>query len=137
MDYVQVLFSVVNAPLPATFLLGMFWRRTTPWGGFFGLLIGTLCSIALWAMEQLLHLFSFGSSEGPSMWRALIAFVVCFVVTVAVSLVTQRKPDQDLKGLVYSLTPKSEAAKPVWYKRPIVLACAATVIFVVLNIIFF
>lgn len=137
MDYVQVLFSVVNAPLLATFLLGMFWRRTTPWGGFWGLIIGTLCSVALWIMEQFLHLFSLGSSEGSSMWRALIAFCVCFAVTIAVSLFTQPKPDTELKGLVYSLTPKAEVPPTAWYKRPLVLTGAAIVIFIVLNVIFF
>src|SRR2546421_2942438 len=137
MDYVQILFSVVNAPLLATFLLGMFWRRTTPWGGFFGLLIGTLCSISLWVGQQFLHLFTLGSSEGSSMWRALIAFVVCFVVTIVVSLFTERKPEAELKGLVYSLTPKPEVVETVWYKRPLVLAGAALAILIVLNIIFF
>jgi solute:Na+ symporter, SSS family len=136
MDYVQVLFSVVNAPLLATFLLGMFWRRTTPWGGFWGLIVGTLCSLFLWIGEQFLHLFSFGSSEGSSMWRALIAFVICSVVTVAVSLFTEAKPDAELKGLVYSLTPKAEVVETVWYKKPVVLAAAALGIMVVLNIIF-
>ncbi len=136
MDYVQVLFSVVNAPLLATFLLGMFWRRTTPWGGFWGLIVGTVSSLFLWVGEQFLHLFSFGSSEGSSMWRALIAFVICFVVTIAVSLFTQPKPEVELKGLVYSLTPKVEAVETVWYKKPLVLAAAALVILVVLNIIF-
>lgn len=137
MDYVQVLFSVVNAPLLATFLLGMFWRRTTPWGGFIGVVVGTFCSISLWVMEQFLHLFSLGSSEGSSMWRALIAFGICFVVTVGVSLVTKPKPEEELKGLVYSLTPKPEVVETVWYKRPWVLAGIAIAIFFVLNIIFF
>src|SRR5947209_18763303 len=82
MDYVQILFSVVNAPLLATFLLGMFWRRTTPWGGFIGLLVGTLCSITLWVGEQFLHFFSFGSSEGFSMCRALYAFLILCVVII-------------------------------------------------------
>ena len=136
MDYVQVLFSVVNAPLLATFLLGMFWRRTTPWGGFWGLIIGTVSSLFLWIGEQFLHLFSFGSSEGSSMWRALIAFVICFVVTIGVSLFTQPKPDVELKGLVYSLTPKAEAVETVWYKKPLVLAAAALILLIVLNIIF-
>jgi SSS family solute:Na+ symporter len=136
MDYVQVLFSVVNAPLLATFLLGMFWRRTTPWGGFWGLIVGTVGSLFLWIGEQFLHLFSFGSSEGSSMWRALIAFTLCFVVTIAVSLFTQPKPEVELKGLVYSLTPKAEAVETVWYKKPLVLAATGLVILVVLNIIF-
>ncbi len=137
MDYVQALFSIFNAPLLATFLLGMFWRRTTSWGGFWGLLIGTAVSIALWVGEQFMHLFSLGSSEGSSMWRAVIAFVTCFVITVTVSLFTERKTDGELKGLVYGLTQKVQVSETVWYKRPLVLAGAAITIFVVLNIAFF
>ena len=137
MDYVQALFSVFNAPLLATFLLGMFWRRSTPWGGFWGLIVGTFVSIFLWVGEQFMHLFSLGSSEGSSMWRALIAWGLCFVITIVVSLFTQRKPDVELKGLVYSLTPKAVVAKTVWYKRPVVLACIAFVILVAFNVIFF
>ena len=137
MDYVQALFSIFNAPLLATFLLGMFWKRTTPWGGFWGLVVGTVCSIVLWVGEQFFHLLSFGSSEGSSMWRALIAWTVCFVVTIVVSLFTKRQPELELRGLVYSLTPKLQVVETVWYKRPMVLAGAALVIFVALNIIFF
>ncbi|GCE03709.1 sodium:solute symporter family protein [Dictyobacter aurantiacus] len=137
MDYVQALFSIFNAPLLATFLLGMFWKRTTPWGGFVGLLVGTLVSIALWIGEQYMHLFSLGSSEGSSMWRALIAWGVCFVITIIVSFFTERKPDEELKGLVYSMTPKATVVETVWYKRPMVLAGAALAIFVILNILFF
>jgi solute:Na+ symporter, SSS family len=137
MDYVQALFSIFNAPLLATFLLGMFWKRTTPWGGFWGLVVGTACSIVLWVGEQFFHLFSFGSSEGSSMWRALIAWSLCFVVTVAVSFVTTRQPESELRGLVYSLTPKAQVVETVWYKRPWVLAGIALAIFFAFNIIFF
>ncbi len=137
MDYVQALFSIFNAPLLATFLLGMFWRRTTGWGGFWGLFIGTLVSIALWVGETFMHLFSLGSSEGSSMWRALIAFVVCFVITVTVSLFTERKTDGELTGLVYGLTKRVQVAETVWYKRPLVLVGLASAIFIVLNIAFF
>ena len=137
MDYVQTLFSIFNAPLLATFLLGMFWRRTTPWGGFWGLLAGTVSAIALWIMEQFLHLFSLGSVEGSSMWRGLIAWGICVVVTVTVSLFTKRKPEQELKGLVYGLTQKVEAAEVVWYKRPAVLAVAVLLIFFAFQVIFF
>ncbi|GCE11747.1 sodium:solute symporter family protein [Tengunoibacter tsumagoiensis] len=137
MDYVQALFSVVNAPLLATFLLGMFWKRTTAWGGFFGVVIGTLVALFLWIGETVYHLFSFGSSEGSSMWRALIGWGVCFVVTIIISLFTKPKPDEELKGLVYSLTPKRTAVETVWYKRPIVLASIALVIFIIFNLMFF
>ncbi|HET8842926.1 MAG TPA: sodium:solute symporter family protein [Ktedonobacteraceae bacterium] len=137
MDYVQVLFSIFNAPLLATFLLGMFWKRTTPWGGFVGLALGTLVSIVLWVMEQFLHVFSFGSSEGSSMWRALIAWAVCFGVTIGVSLFTRPKEETELRGLVYSLTPKAEVKEVIWYKRPLVLAGAILILLIVLIIIFF
>ncbi|GHO74339.1 sodium:solute symporter [Ktedonobacter sp. SOSP1-85] len=136
MDYVQALFSIFNAPLLATFLLGMFWRRTTGWGGFVGLVVGTATSISLWLMEQY-HMISMGSSQGSSMWRALIAWSVCFVVTIVVSLVTKPKPASELKGLVYSMTPKREVVETVWYKKPLVLAGIALAIFALLNIIFF
>ena len=136
MDYVQALFSIFNAPLLATFLLGMFWKRTTPWGGFWGLLVGTLASIAIWVAEQFFNVLPLGSSEGSSMWRALIAWAICFVITIIVSLFTKPKPEAELKGLVYSLTPKVQVNKTVWYKRPMVLVVAIAVIFVVLNVIF-
>ncbi len=137
MDYVQTLFSIFNAPLLGTFLLGMFWRRTTPWGGFWGLLVGTFSAIALWIMEQFLHLFSLGSTEGSSMWRGLIGWSICVAVTVVVSLFTKRKPEQELKGLVYGLTPKAEVAEVVWYKRPAILAVAVLLIFLAFQVIFF
>jgi SSS family solute:Na+ symporter len=124
-------------PLLATFLLGMFWKRTTPWGGFWGLLVGTFVSIALWITEQFMHLISLGSSEGSSMWRALIAWGLCFVVTIIVSLFTTPKPEAELKGLVYSLTPKVEVVETVWYKKPVVLAVVALLILIAFNIIFF
>ncbi len=108
-----------------------------PPGGFWGLLIGTIVSIVLWVGEQFMHLFSLGSSEGSSMWRALIAFVVCFLITVTVSLFTERKTDGELKGLVYGLTQRVQVSETVWYKRPLVLAGVAIGIFVVLNIAFF
>lgn len=71
------------------------------------------------------------------MWRALIAWAICFVVTIGVSLFTAPKPDTELKGLVYSLTPKAEVKETVWYKRPLVLAAVALVILIVFNILFF
>ena len=136
MDYVQTLFSIFNAPLLATFLLGMFWKRTTPWAGFWGLLIGTLASIGIWVSEQFFNLLPLGSSEGASMWRALIAWAICFVITIVVSFFTRPKEEGELVGLVYSMTPKAPRVQTVWYKRPVVLVVAILVIFAALNIIF-
>lgn len=71
------------------------------------------------------------------MWRGLIAWSICFVLTIAISLVTKPKPESELKGLVYGLTAKADVGKVVWYKRPVVLAIAALILFALVNIIFF
>jgi SSS family solute:Na+ symporter len=136
MNYMQALFSIFNAPLLATFLLGMFWKRTTPWAGFWGLLCGIVGSITLYILGMM-NIIIGGSSEGASIWRSWWAFVICFVVTVLVSFITKPKPEKELEGLVYSLTPKAPVNKVAWYKRPTVLAIGALAILVILNIIFF
>jgi solute:Na+ symporter, SSS family len=128
-DYVQVLHGLFLAPLFGTFLLGMFWRRTTGWGGFAGLVAGT-------ATGLIMYLISLDSSVGASMARAFWAWVVCLVVTIAVSLVTQPKPDSELRGLVWGLTEQKEAVEEAWYKKPIVLAVTVLAITVALNIYF-
>jgi solute:Na+ symporter, SSS family len=135
-DYVQLLFSFFNAPLFATFLLGMFWTRATPWGGFAGLVAGTLSAIGLYGLE-LLGVLSYGSPLAGTLWRALWAWVICFGVTILVSLVTRPKPEEELEGLVYGLTEKKQAVERVWYKKPWVLAGAAFAVLVFLNIYFF
>jgi solute:Na+ symporter, SSS family len=138
MDYVQLLHGLFLAPLFGTFLLGMFWRRTTPWAGFAGLVSGTLGGLGLWVLE-LAGILQYGSPMAGNFWRAWWAWVICVVVTVAVSLLTSRsqKTDEELEGLVWGLTEKKEGEEPVWYKKPWVLAVAALAITLALNIIFF
>jgi solute:Na+ symporter, SSS family len=128
-DYVQVLHGLFLAPLFGTFLLGMFWRRTTGWGGFAGLFAGT-------ATGLIMYLLSLDSSVGASMARAFWAWIVCLVVTIAVSLVTQPKPDSELRGIVWGLTEKKEGVEEAWYKKPWVLAVTVLAITVALNIYF-
>jgi solute:Na+ symporter, SSS family len=128
-DYVQVLHALFLAPLFGTFLLGMFWRRTTGWGGFAGLVAGT-------ATGLILYLISLDSAVGASMARALWAWIVCLVVTIAVSLVTQPKPDSELRGIVWGLTEQKEGVEEAWYKKPWVLAVTVLAITVALNIYF-
>lgn len=128
-DYVQVLHGMFLAPLFGTFLLGMFWRRTTGWGGFTGLLAGTSYGL-------IAYLISLDSGLGASMARAFFAWIVCLSVTIAVSLVTQPKPDSELRGIVWGLTDKKESSGEAWYKRPWVLAVTVLVITVALNIYF-
>ena len=129
MNYVQVLHGMFLAPLFGTFLLGMFWRRTTGWGGFTGLVAGTTTGLTM-------YLISLDAGLGASMARAFFAWIVCLVVTIAVSLVTQPKPDDELRGLVWGLTEQKEAVEEAWYKKPWVLAVTVLAITVALNIYF-
>jgi solute:Na+ symporter, SSS family len=140
MNYIQLLFSYFNAPLFATFIIAMFWKRATPWAGFWGLVAGTLGAFFT-------HFFysrgtiNFGSDLAASFWGAGIAFAADAVVTVAVSLVTQPKPLSELQGLVYGTASEEERRKereeePHWWQRPIVLGSIAIALVVILNIIF-
>jgi solute:Na+ symporter, SSS family len=129
MNYVQVLHGLFLAPLFGTFLLGMFWRRTTGWGGFTGLVAGTATGLTM-------YLISLDAGLGASMARALWAWIVTLAVTIAVSLVTQPKPDSELRGLVWGLTEQKEAKEEAWYKKPWVLAVTVLAITVALNIYF-
>jgi SSS family solute:Na+ symporter len=128
-NYVQVLHGIYLAPLFGTFLLGMFWRRTTGWGGFTGLVAGTVYGITA-------YLITLDDGLGASMARALIAWIVTLVVTIAVSLVTQPKPDSEMRGLVWGLTEQKEAVEETWYKKPWVLAVIVLAITIALNIYF-
>jgi solute:Na+ symporter, SSS family len=129
-DYVQLLHGIFLAPLFGTFLLGMFWTRTTGWGGFAGLFTGTAVGVAL-------YLISLDSSVGASMSRAWWAWCACVAVTILVSLVTQPKPESELRGIVWGLTPKKEGVEQAWYKKPWVLAVIVLLLTLALNIYFF
>ena len=143
MDYVQALFSFFIAPLLGTILLGMFWKRATPAGGFWGLLVGTLSSVCMWAWVKLdptalryVALSSHARDMAENMYRALWSWIICFVVTVVISLLTRPKPLAELSGLVYGATDiPSEAQVPV-YKRPAFWAVLVGIVFVILNVLF-
>jgi SSS family solute:Na+ symporter len=140
MDYLQQLFSFFNAPLFATFILGMFWRRMTPTAGWAGLVAGTLSAISVFVLTES------GVWELPGQGGAFVgagaAFVVDIVVSVAVTMVTQPKPASELTGLVWSLTPKETRRHDAtgedagWYRNPGLLAGIVLVITIVLNILF-
>jgi len=160
MDIIQLVFGFVNAPLFATFLLGMFWKRTTSHGAFFGLLggIGTSAlfhSLSmsagnvlgikggwLWAImgKQLGDVpkcLSFDSDMAQNFWLASFAFIACFVITLVVSLATSRtKSDEELTGLVYSLTPKIVDHEDSWWLRPSVIGVLLLIGCVILNVVF-
>jgi solute:Na+ symporter, SSS family len=143
MDYVQALFSFFIAPLYGTVLLGMLWKRATAAGGFWGLLAGTVSSIAMWAWVKVdpaalrfVALSPRARDMAENMYRALWSWMVCVVVTVAVSLVTAPKPENELRGLVYGATEIPSEQEVEFYLRPMFWAVVVAAVFVLLNILF-
>jgi SSS family solute:Na+ symporter len=145
MDVIQLVFSFVNAPLFATFLLAMFWKRTTGTGAFYGLFCGIGASTMVHGLTVaegkggwLGHkLYEFPSSMAQNFWLAAVAFIVCFTFTLVISLATTRtKTDADLKGLVYSLTPKIKTDNQPLWQRPAVVGTVLLIVCVILNFIF-
>ncbi|OLB50686.1 MAG: Na+/galactose cotransporter [Gemmatimonadetes bacterium 13_2_20CM_2_65_7] len=150
LDMLQLVFSFVNGPLFATFLLGMFWRRTTGHGAFYGLLTGTVTAALHYGLTlprgavpgikggflgAVLH--TYPSEMALNFWTALFAWTGCFVATLVISLVTTRnKTDEELVGLVYSLTPRLKEDYLPWYKRPVILAVLVLVGSTILNVVF-
>ncbi|MGY1842233.1 sodium:solute symporter family protein [Modestobacter sp. SYSU DS0875] len=139
MDYLQTLFGFFNAPLFATFILGMFWKRMTPTAGWTGLVSGTLAAVLVWSLSETGVIGLEG--QGASFVAAGAAFVVDIAVSVGVSMVTRPKPVAELAGLVYSETPKEVRTDPdahllPWYQSPTKLAGIALVLVIVLNLIF-
>jgi SSS family solute:Na+ symporter len=150
MDMLQLVFAFVNAPLFATFLLGMFWKRTTGHAAFFGLLIGTAVAalhnglvlplgdvpgIKGGFLGTVIH--TYPSEMAQNFWTAIFAWTACFVATIVISLLTERKKsDDDLKGLVYALTPRLKDHDVPWYKQPATLGIVVLALTVVLNVIF-
>jgi SSS family solute:Na+ symporter len=148
MDMLQLLFAFVNAPLFATFLLGMFWKRTTGHGAFWGLLSGTLAaalhhglSLPRGSMTSIKGgwlgvVNTYPSEMAQNFWTAIYAFGMCLVLTIVVSLLTKPRHEKELVGLVYSLTPRLESAGVAWYARPAVLGIVVVALTLVLNIVF-
>jgi len=141
MNYVQLLFSYFNAPLFATFIIAMFWRRTTPWAGFWGLIAGFLGAFVTHELASS-GTVNLGSELAASFWGAVVAFAADAVVTVVVSLITQPKPEDELRGLVWGL-PRKDAepermteGDDAWYRSVWLLGGVALGLVVILNIIF-
>ncbi|GAA2715711.1 sodium:solute symporter family protein [Actinoplanes palleronii] len=141
MNYIQALFSLFNAPLFATFIVGMFWKRMTPWAGFYSLVLGFLASLTLY-LGYLGDVFAFNSDLEESFWGAGTAFVTAVVVAVVVTLFTRSKPEDELRGLVYGLAGPSTgvdvivSADKVWWRNPVLLGAIAVVLAVLLYIPF-
>jgi SSS family solute:Na+ symporter len=149
MEFLQLVFAFVNAPLFATFALGMFWKRSTGHGAFWGLVAGTIApaihhgiSLASGATPGVKGgyfgtVLTYPSEMAQTFWTAIAAFVTCFVVTIVVSLATRARAEGELEGLVYSLTPRRPDDVRHWYEQPRVFAGAVLVLMVSLNVLFF
>jgi SSS family solute:Na+ symporter len=148
MDALQLVFALVNAPLFATFLLGMFSKRTTGHGAFTGLVAGTAGALVHHGLTLPLGeaagihggwiavVHRYPSDMAQNFWTAIFAFTINWIVTVAVSRMSAPRPEPELVGLVYSLTPKPVEGHLEWYQKPSTLAIAVLVIALVLNIVF-
>jgi solute:Na+ symporter, SSS family len=148
MDALQLVFSLVNAPLLATFLLGMFWKRTTGHGAFAGLLAGTGAALLHHGLTipagalpgihgaWIANLHTYPSDMAQNFWTSIFAFSANSIVAITVSLATRPHPESELVGLVYSLTPKPIETHLSWYQKPATLAIAVLAMAIVLNLIF-
>jgi SSS family solute:Na+ symporter len=143
MDYVQALFSFFIAPLFGTVILGMLWKRATPAGGWTGLLAGTLSSIGMYTWVTVdpravryVALSVDAQDQAQNMFRALWCCLICIIVTVVVSYLTQPKPDSELKDVVYGLTPIPKTEHVSIFHSPVFWAVVVALAFVILQIIF-
>ena len=149
MDMLQLVFAFVNAPLFATFLLGMFWKRTTGHAAFIGLILGTLGAAAHHGLTLpmgsltgikggwLAVVHHYPSEMAQNFWTAIWAWSTSFVATLLISLVTRPRPEAELRGLVYSLTDRTVvAASEPWWRQPVVLATLVLGCTVLLNLVF-
>jgi SSS family solute:Na+ symporter len=143
MDYMQAIFSWVNAPLFATMLLGMFVVRITPDGAFWGLLAGMGSSFSLflavkfhWIDAAAITLSPVASDMAANFWRAWWAWLVCFSVTVVVSLFTRKRPEAELVGLVKGLTVGRSLEAVRFIKAPEFYGLVSIAVFIALNIYF-
>jgi len=143
-DFLQLVFSFVNGPLFATFLLGMFWKRTTGHGAFWGLIAGTLAAAATHGLTVaegkggwIFNFYEIDSGMGQAFIVASVSWIANFCTTIIVSLFTRPKPEEELRGLVYSLTEKPSYHQDKWYLKVAPLGIILIVITIILNMIFF
>jgi solute:Na+ symporter, SSS family len=148
MDVLQLVFAFVNAPLFATFLLGMFWKRATGHGAFFGLVSGTLAAAVHHGLTisegatpgvkgawiATVHVYP--SQMAQNFYTAIYAWTVCFLVTIVISLLTKPRPEKELKGLVYALTEKARETGGRWFMRPVPVGICVLILTLILNLIF-
>jgi solute:Na+ symporter, SSS family len=132
------LFSFFNAPLFATFIIGMFWKRMTPWAGLWGLVAGTVGAAAAHYANSW-DIIGLGSDQAAAFWGACAAFLADAIVTVIVSMVTQPKPAEELQGLVYGMANVADELSEeerAWYRKPSTLGIGVIAVVIVLSILF-
>jgi len=143
MDLLQLVFGFVNAPLFATFLMGMFWKRSTGRGAFSGLISGTVAATITWGTTVaegkggifgVVH--TFPSIMAQNFWIAIMAFSTCLLVTLVVSMTSQPKPEAELEGLVYGLTKIPHDPNAKWHEQPVTLAVLVAIVLIIINIWF-
>ncbi|MGW9195964.1 sodium:solute symporter family protein [Micromonospora chersina] len=132
MNYIQALFSVFNAPLFGTFIIGMFWKRMSALAGFWSLLSGTVVALGTYLLYRA-GVIHFNSDLEESFWGAGLAFVTVAVVAAIVTPLTRPKPADELTGLVYGLSDTtlkddSLACDAAWYRSPVLLGVIAVVL---------
>ena len=146
MDLLQLVFGFVNAPLFATFLLGMFWKRTTANGAFSGLVSGTMGAALVHGMTSAegkgawlvsSPCYTFSSAMAQAFGIAIVAWSACFIVTIVVSLFTKPKQDSEMVGLVYSLTQRPKEKYSKWYYNPWIVAAFVLTITLIFNGVFY
>lgn len=148
-DFMQTIFSMVNAPLFAVIFLGMFWKRCTGNGAFTGLLAGLFVAVlhhGLTAPVGSASLFKGGWIHvahlypvelAQNFWSAILSCFTSAGFAIGISLLTaQRKPRSELVGLVYALTPRDCLSGIAWYQRPAVLSGAVIGLATALSVIF-
>jgi SSS family solute:Na+ symporter len=135
-NYFQVLFSFLNVPLFVTFILGMFFKRIAPRAGFWGILVGTITSVAMYILYKLGALPFFRSDLHESLWSGIVAFTAGAIAILIASRGQAPKPDEELHGLVYGMAIQdtSDTAYP-WYKNPVVMGTVAIVLGLLLYIV--
>ncbi len=145
-DLLQLICGFINAPLFATFFLGMFWKRTTGHGAFSGLLVGTLAAIGVHGLTLaegkgawLVHtpLYEFHSGMGHALGVAIVAWSTCFITTLLVSYLTKPKPIHELKGLVFGTTQPTDENPEQWYKKPTTLGFVVIVVALIFNYVWY
>jgi solute:Na+ symporter, SSS family len=138
MNYIQVLFSVFNVPLFATFIIGMFWKRMTPAAGFWGMVAGSVGALGTYLLYKA-DVLAFGSDLAQAFWGAIIAFLLAAIVSVGVTFVTRPRPVEELQGLVYGMANEDDTrtqADEGWYRSPALLGATALILTVALSIFF-